>query len=164
MDGIRALIIKVLTVLNSHKRFPIKADLESQLQFVEFCIVGISNTVISYVIYSISLLFFRSLHLFEKYDYLIAQILMFVLSVAWSFFWNNRLVFRLKTGQTRNLLKSLIKTYASYSFTGLLLNSFLLWLWINGFGISAFIAPFLNLIISIPVNFVLNKFWAFKVE
>ena len=93
MDGIRALIIKVLTVLNSHKRFPIKADLESQLQFVEFCIVGISNTVISYVIYSISLLFFRSLHLFEKYDYLIAQILMFVLSVAWSFFWNNRLVF-----------------------------------------------------------------------
>lgn len=164
MDGIRSLILKILTALNSHKWFPIKADLESQLQFVEFCIVGVSNTVISYLIYSVSLLLFRRLHLFENYDYFVAQILMFVLSVAWSFYWNNRMVFRLKTNQKRSLFKSLVKTYISYSFTGLLLNSILLWLWVRVLGISAFIAPVLNLFISIPVNFILNKYWAFKAE
>lgn len=164
MNGIRTQIINLLKKLNSHKWFPIKAPLESQLQFVEFCIVGVSNTVISYVVYSLSLLIFRRLHLFEKYDYYIAQILMFILSVAWSFYWNNRLVFQLKKNQNRSILKSLIKTYASYSFTGLFLNSFLLWFWIRILGISAFIAPILNLAISIPVNFVLNKYWAFKAE
>lgn len=34
----------------------------------------------------------------------------------------------------------------------------------NAFGISKFIAPLINLIISVPVNFIMNKMWAFKTE
>jgi len=73
-------------------------------------------------------------------------------------------VFELKNGENRSLWKSLLKTYVSYSFTGLFLNSVLLFLWVDVFHISEYIAPFINLFINVPINFLINKFWAFKKE
>lgn len=134
----------------------------SFMQFVKFGIVGVSNTVVSYGIYIVSLLMLKKLRLFVKYDYFIAQIVAFVLSVLWSFYWNNKMVFAVKKGQKRSVWKTLLKTYVSYSFTGLFLNSILLVLWVQVLGVSEFIAPIANLLISVPVNFVINKFWAFR--
>lgn len=132
------------------------------MQFVKFGIVGVSNTVISYVLYAISLLGFQKAGLFANVDYLLAQIIAFVLSVLWSFYWNNKMVFVPKEGEKRSVIGALIKTYISYSFTGLFLNSILLILWVQIFHISEFIAPIINLLISVPLNFMINKFWAFK--
>ena len=137
---------------------------ESLMQFVKFGIVGVSNTVISYVLYTVTLLALRGLHIFTGYDYLIATAIAFILSVLWSFYWNNKMVFVMEEGQSRNLWKALLKTYVSYSFTGLFLNSVLMVLWVQVFHISEFIAPIINLLVSVPVNFVINKFWAFKTE
>ncbi len=123
-------------------------------QFWKFGVVGISNTVISYVTYAV-LVFFGC-------PYLIANLVAFVISVLNSFFWNNRYVFKLGENESRSIWKSLVKTFASYSITGLFLSSFLLWLWISVFGVSEYVAPIINLIITVPINFVLNKFWAFK--
>lgn len=134
------------------------------MQFVKFGIVGVSNTVISYVLYAAILIVMRKAALFESVDYLIAQIMAFVLSVLWSFYWNNKLVFTLEEGRKRSVWKALFKTYISYSFTGLFLNSVLLVLWVRVCGISEFIAPIINLIISVPVNFLMNKLWAFRAE
>lgn len=134
----------------------------SVMQFVKFGIVGFSNTIISYLLYAAGLLVFQRYHLFVRCDYLIAQIVAFILSVLWSFYWNNKMVFRLKQGEKRSVWQSLLKTYISYSFTGLFLNSILLILWVNILGISEFIAPIINLLISVPLNFIINKFWAFK--
>ena len=75
-----------------------------------------------------------------------------------------RLVFTMKEGQSRNLWKALVKTYVSYSFTGLFLNSILMVLWVQVIGISEFIAPIINLLVSVPLNFVINKFWAFRAK
>lgn len=135
---------------------------ETFMQFVKFGIVGLSNTIISYLIYSVSLLLFRRFALFPHIDYLIAQILQFILSVLWSFYWNNKMVFTMKDGEHRSLLRSLLKTYVSYSFTGLFLNSILLVLWVQVFHINEFIAPIINLLVSVPLNFIINKYWAFK--
>ena len=134
------------------------------MQFVKFGMVGVSNTVISYILYSGSLLIMKSLAIFPKLDYLIAQVIQYLLSVLWSFYWNNKYVFQLNEGEHRSLFKSLLKTYASYSFTGLFLNSVLLVLWIQVFHISEFIAPIINLFISIPINFLISKIWAFRKE
>ncbi len=136
----------------------------SLMQFVKFGIVGVSNTVISYVLYTFSLLAMRKLGILEGIDYLIAQVIAFVLSVLWSFYWNNKMVFVMEDGESRNMFKALVKTFISYSFTGLFLNSILLVLWVQVFHISEFIAPIINLLISVPVNFIINKFWAFKTE
>ena len=154
-DKISEWLLKIF-----HKDTPERISALSQ--FFRFCIVGVSNTLISYVIYAVTLAGLKKASLFPEYDYLIAQVTMFVLSVLWSFYWNNRMVFTLKEGEHRTLWKALMKTYISYSFTGLFLNSFLLVLWVKKLGVSEFIAPLLNLIISVPLNFIINKFWAFR--
>ena len=132
------------------------------MQFVKFAIVGLSNTIISYVLYAGSLLFLKQTSILKNKEYLIAQIIAFILSVAWSFYWNNKMVFNLNEGEERSLIHSLLKTYVSYSFTGLFLNTFLLVLWVQWFGISEFIAPIFNLLVSVPINFFINKYWTFK--
>ena len=100
--------------------------------------------------------------IFLEIDYLLAQVIAFVLSVLWSFYWNNKYVFDQDENSERNLLRALAKTYASYAFTGLILNSVLSVIWVEVFHFSKLIAPVINLLVSVPVNFLLNKFWAFR--
>lgn len=135
---------------------------ETWMQFIKFGIVGLSNTCISYFLYAGSLSVFQYMALFSSIDYLIAQFIAFVLSVLWSFYWNNKIVFTHRGGKRRPIWKALIKTYISYSFTGLFLNSVLLVLWVQVCRISEYIAPIINLLVSVPINFVMNKFWAFR--
>lgn len=132
------------------------------MQFFKFGVVGVSNTIISYIIYAASLLVLRKFEILQSTNYIVAQVIAFVLSVLWSFYWNNRLVFTIGEGEQRSIWKALLKTYVSYSFTGLFLNTILLVLWVHILGVSEFIAPILNLLISVPLNYVINKYWAFK--
>lgn len=134
------------------------------LQFVKFGIVGVSNTIISYLIYAVSLLAFRKYGMFTGTDYLVAQFVGFMLSVLWSFYWNNKAVFVLEEGKQRSVWKALLKTYVSYSFTGIFLNTLLIYLWVDLMHISEFLAPMFNLVINVPINFLINKCWAFKVK
>ena len=153
-------VLKLLYKIVGKK--PADTETAAFLQFIKFGIVGVSNTVISYVLYTLSLLGFRQCGLLAGIDYFIAQVISFILSVLWSFYWNNKAVFVLQEGEQRSVWKALLKTYVSYSFTGLFLNSLLIWLWVDVVHISEFIAPLINLIISVPVNFIINKCWAFK--
>ena len=139
-----------------------QTKMELLIQFIKFGIVGVTNTVVSYVINVATLFLLGHAHIFQCWDYIIANTVAFILSVLWSFYWNNKLVFVLEEGKQRSVWKALLKTYVSYSFTGLFLNSILLILWVQVVGISEFIAPIINLLISVPLNFVINKFWAFK--
>lgn len=130
------------------------------IQFIKFGIVGVSNTILSYLINVAALLVLAPFHI--SWDYFAANIIAFILSVAWSFFWNNKYVFKARDGEKRNIWAALAKTYVSYAVTGLLLANILSYIWIDLIGISKYIAPLLNLVISVPVNFLLNKLWAFK--
>lgn len=128
-------------------------------QFIKFGMVGVTNTLLSYFLNIATLYLLRDKGL--SYDYMIANIVAFLISVLWSFYWNNCLVFETKQG-VRNILKALLKTYISYGVTGIVLNNILSFLWIDVLGISKLIAPMINLIFSVPINFLLNKYWAFK--
>jgi putative flippase GtrA len=125
-------------------------------QFIKFGLVGLTNTAIAYAIYSVILLLGG--------HYLVGSIVSFVVSVAWSFLLNNRFVFRKQNGETRVWWKTLLKTYLSYGLTGLLLANGLLYVWVDLLKISPYLAFFLNLMITIPTNFLLNKLWAFRKE
>lgn len=130
------------------------------LQFVKFGIVGFSNTVISYVLNVLVLLILRTRKV--SWDFVAANVVAFALSVLWAFYWNNRFVFVIRDGEHRKMGRALVKTYLAYGFTGIFLNNLLSWLWISIFSISKYIAPLINLLISVPINFIINKFWAFK--
>jgi putative flippase GtrA len=141
-----------------------KKSFDAFMQFVKFGIVGLSNTILSYLIYAGVLYLFENNGWLPKYDYLVASVLAFILSVLWSFFWNSRKVFVVEEGEKRAWFPALIKTYVAYSFTGLFLGNVLLIMWVKGFHISKYIAPLINLVVTIPINFVINKFWAFKTK
>ena len=125
-------------------------------QFLKFGLVGLLNTILSYVVFSILVLL--GLH------YLIANAISFVVGVSNAFYWSNKYVFKKGEGENRGILPSLIKTFFAYGFTGLLLNSFLLWVLIERYDIYSLIAQALSLIITVPLNFILNKYWSFKTE
>lgn len=134
----------------------------SLLQFVRFGVVGVSNTLISYALNVLMLALLRPLD--AAWDFVAGNAVSFVLSVLWSFYWNSRFVFAIKEGEEWSVSKALLRTYISYGFTGIVLNNLLGWFWIQKVGVSKFIAPLINLAISVPVNFAINKFWAFKAK
>ena len=128
-------------------------------EFLQFGLVGVSNTIISYLLYVVTLLLVSKSGV--KFDYIIANIVSWLLSVLWSFYWNNKFVFKKEEGEKRNIWAALFKTYVSYGFTGLILNNILSVLWVTVLHISKMLAPIINLVISIPINFFMNKLWAF---
>ena len=132
----------------------------SLTQFIKFGIVGVSNTVVSYVTNILVLFVMKPVNV--SWDYFVGNIVAFLLSVLWSFYWNNKYVFTLEEGKSRSIGKALLKTYISYGFTGIILNNILSWIWIGGIGISKYIAPIINLVVSVPINFFMNKLWAFR--
>ncbi len=132
-------------------------------QGVRFCLVGASNTVVGYLIYSGVLLVLKRTGLFIHMDYLIAQAAAFILGTLWAFYWNNRVVFTdRKKKEGGELVKALCKSYLMYISTGLLLSSGLLYLWVSICGISEFFAPFINYTITVPLNFLISKVWVYK--
>lgn len=132
-------------------------------QFFRFGIVGFTNTVLGYAIYAGTLTLFKALGWFPGFDYTIAQAMDFLLTVPWSFYWNNRVVFVEGTLRNRRaILVGLLKSYAMYCSTGLILCEILLVVWVRYLGISEYIAALINLLITIPLNFVLSRIWVFR--
>ena len=124
------------------------------LQFIKFGIVGVSNTLVSFAVYYIFIWIDPKL-------YLIGSALGWVVSVANAFYWNNKYVFKGGRSDRRSLLKRLGKTYVSYGAT-FLLTMALLYLEVDRLHWPEALCPPLNLLITIPLNFLLNRFWAFQ--
>lgn len=124
------------------------------IQFIKFGIVGAVNTVLSYAITNGC---YYLLHWHEQ----VCNIIAFVITVFISFILNGKFVFN-KNEEKRSFWKSLLKVYASYSITGLFLTAGLLYIEEQIFGIPHYIATLMNLVVTIPINFILNKFWAYK--
>ena len=84
------------------------------------------------------------------------------MSVLNAFYWNNRYVFKTGENIERPILKALLKCILSYGITGLVLQNIFLYCLVEFVGVSKYLAPLLILVITIPLNYVLNKHWAFK--
>ena len=123
-------------------------------QFIKFGLVGVSNTFVSWACYYLFLWINEDL-------YMVGSVVGTIVSIANAFFWNDRFVFRGNDNDWKNRLKRLGKTYVSYGGTSLL-SMFLLWVEVRFFGIGKAFAPIINLIITIPLNFAINKLWTFR--
>ena len=156
-DLVRKLVLWVFRLI---RKEPEEKTVDGLVQFVKFGIVGLTNTAISYGLNVLVLKILQPYHL--SWDYVVANVVAFVLSVLWSFYWNNKYVFTKQEGESRSIWRTLLKTYVSYSFTGILLTNVLSWVLIDQLGVSKYVAPLINLVISVPLNFLINKLWAFK--
>ena len=124
-------------------------------QFIKFGIVGVSNTLISLAVYQIAL---NALGM----HYLAANLLGLVISVINAYYWNNRCVFG--GGEKRPFSQHLALYFKSLTAYGgtFVLDSLLLVFWVEAVGIPESLAPVLNLCITIPLNFFINKYWTFR--
>lgn len=147
-------------------------------QFIKFCLVGASNTLISIVIYSIIV--------YVGGNYVLANLTGFVISVLNAYYWSSRYVFKEdENAEKRVWWKVLLKTYAAYSW-GFVVSTLLLIFWVDVVNISGYMNPiadycakqgwdrmdanmlaklsasFINLLVTIPMNYVINKYWAYK--
>ena len=151
---------------------------DSIIQFIKFGLVGVTNTLISQLVYMVCV----ALGMY----YIVGNVLGFIISVLNAYVLQNFFVFRQDESlEKRVWWKVLLKTYVAYAFTGLLLSSVLLIFWIELIKIERFtppltaligkmgiavenrfvaecVAPVLNLVVSVPINFVINKFWAYR--
>ena len=96
------------------------------------------------------------------FHYLVSNIAGFIVSVLNAYLWNDKYVFKKNEGETRNAIKALGKTYVAYGFTGLLLASVILFVFVDLLNISEYLAQLLVLVFTIPLNFIINKYWSFK--
>lgn len=148
------------------------------IQFIKFGLVGISNTLISELVYVLVVCLGG--------HYAIACFLGFVISVLNAFYWGNKYVFKEDSEKEKRVWwKVLLKTYVAYA-GGFFLDIALLFLWIDILDISRFMQPLvevvqyigieqvekqllgelfakgINIVLIVPVNFVMNKYWAYK--
>lgn len=148
--AMRVVLIKWLRMTFLEKHW------ELMVQIVRFGLVGVSNVAVSYITYII--------FLFLGCYYVVANIIGFVVSVTTSFLLSDKYVFAKEEGTKRTWWKTYIKTFTSYAGTELVLANILLVVWVQVLHISEVIAPVISLIITVPMNFVLNKFWAYRSE
>ena len=128
------------------------------IQFIKFAMVGASNAVVAYILYVVFLLTFEFFGILEDIDYLVAQYISFFLSVVWAYYWNNRYVF---DGSEKKWYSKFLKMLLVYSLTGIVLSTALLYLMVDVWGWSKLVAPIINIMIGLPINYLLNKFWTF---
>ncbi|MBO5566388.1 MAG: GtrA family protein [Succinivibrio sp.] len=135
------------------------SQLSELRKIIRFGLVGVSSTLLSYAIFLVSVYFLEKFAV--SYDYIYANLIAFLLSVLWAFYWHRNYVFNFK-GTFKDNLIALLKCYASYAFSGIVLTNAFSILLIEYFGISKYLAILLILFITIPVNFLLNRLWAFR--
>lgn len=121
----------------------------SLIQFIKFGLVGVSNTIVGFGVYY--LLYYCGVY------YLIANIASWLISVFNAFYWNNKYVFQAGS----SWWKTLVRTYISYG-ASLIISTMMMYVLVALIHISPVIAPVICLVVTIPMNFILNKFWAFK--
>ena len=123
-------------------------------QFVKFGLVGAVNTLLSLGIN----------YLFIWIDpplYLWGNFVGWAVSVLNAFYWNDRFVFQKSAATRKELWLRLGKSYLSYG-ASFLLSTLLMWLEVQVLGLSEWLSPILTLIVTIPLNFVVNKLWTFR--
>lgn len=154
-----------------------KGWFQTIVQFIKFGVVGISNTAISYGIEMLMfyVVFVKTEFLWicsvlssiginttgETVKIVITTAVAFVISVTNSYYWNNRYVFKSGNSSFKAHLKSYIKTFLCYAVTGLVLSPIIKVL-LNNIGVDYWLATLSTLVATIPLNFLMNKFWAFK--
>ncbi|MFH0874122.1 MAG: GtrA family protein [Candidatus Komeilibacteria bacterium] len=128
------------------RRWPILA------QLTKFALIGVSSFIVDMLVYVV-------LTRLTGLYYLLANILSFLISAAWSFYWNKRWTFR--TAVSQPLGQQYFK-FLSVNIVGLFLTSVLLFIFVSGWSWNDLLAKFIIAIIVMLWNFSLNKIWTFR--
>ena len=133
------------------------------VQFFKFGLVGISNTIINYGVEIIGFYVLFNKNIWsERLKILVVTILGFIISVLNSYYWNSYYVFSDPGMSNRKpQLLSFLKMTICYVATGLILAP-ILKIWIHEAGVAYWLSSLFTLSVTIPLNFLINKYWTFR--
>ena len=117
-------------------------------QFILFCLVGASNTLITMGVYALLIKI--------GVPYLIASPLGYICGVVNGYLWSSKVVFK-KKRTVENATKFLI-----VNLIVLGVNTGLMWIWVDALSIHKILAQALTICFTMPLNFILNKLWTYR--
>ena len=119
-------------------------------QFLKFAIVGVSNTLISLVVYTVLFKIFGI-------NYLVASAIGFVIGAINGFLLNRAWTFQGHEGDAFTPVR-----WAIVQTCGLALDELLLYLGVHELGIDKIIAQALAIVIVVVLTFLANRAWTFR--
>jgi putative flippase GtrA len=120
------------------------------VQFAKFGIVGVSNTLITLVVYTLLLKVFGVW-------YLAASAIGFVAGAINGFLLNRRWTFRGHVGDALTPVR-----WGIVQGCGLALNELLLYLWVAVVGVDKLVGQALALVVVTTTTFLVNRAWTFR--
>lgn len=121
------------------------------VQFVKFGLVGVSNTLIALTVYTLLL---KALGVW----YVAASALGFAVGAVNGFLWNRAWTFKGHRGDALTPVRWFV-----VQGCGLLANSGLIFLFVDGAGIDKLLAQGLTLVVVTVLTFFVNRAWTFRV-
>jgi putative flippase GtrA len=118
------------------------------LPFIKFCLVGVTNVVISYTAYFILL----KLGLY----YLLASTIAYIVGILNGYIWSSKFVFK-KNKSINNMMKFFI-VYISALF----INLGIIYICVDCYNMNKLIAPIIAIGVGTIYNYTLNKIWTFR--
>ncbi len=122
------------------------------VQFVKFGIVGVSNTLITFAVYTLLLKGFGVW-------YLAASAIGFVVGAVNGFLWNRRWTFRGHVGDALTPVR-----WGIVQSAGLGLNLGLLYLFVHDAGLDKLLGQAFATVIVTVLTFIANRAWTFRVR
>jgi putative flippase GtrA len=120
------------------------------LQFAKFGIVGISNTLIMFTVYTLLL------KVFDVW-YLAASAIGFTVGAINGFLLNRAWTFRGHVGDSLTPVR-----WGIVQGSGLALDEALLYMWVHGLGVDKLIAQALAIVVVTTTTFFANRAWTFR--
>lgn len=127
-----------------------RKDINEFISLIKFGIVGVSNTLVNWIIFFI-------LNHIGVY-YITANVIAYLIATANSYFWNSKWVFKFKKEES---LKAPLR-FILLNLIGLVLNSTILYLLVDLLHFSRMISLIIATGIVMIVNYFINKIWVFK--
>ena len=117
-------------------------------QFLLFCIVGASNTLITLGVYTLLLKI--------GVPYLIATTIGYICGIINGYLWSSKVVFK-KKKTIDNAAKFVVVNLITIG-----VNTALMWLWVDVLVIHKILAQVITVCFTMPLNFILNKIWTYR--
>ena len=119
------------------------------ISIIKFGIIGISNTLINWIIFFL-------LNLVEV-NYILANIIAYSLATINSYIWNSKWVFKYNNEKLVSSLKFII-----VNLVGLILNTIILFILVDMFNINKIISLVIATGVVMIINYISNRLWVFK--
>ncbi|MCR4666774.1 MAG: GtrA family protein [Desulfovibrio sp.] len=123
-------------------------------ELIAYGVFGVLTTLVNYVVYVVSIAWFSC-------SYIAANILAWILAVAFAFATNKQYVFQSTTWSVGVFFREGWQFFSARFFS-LLVETVLLWLFIEKLHCNEYVIKLLTNIIVIVINYVLSKLYIFK--